>query len=79
MTSSDQLSESNHPDRVFIHSGITYKHKTRDVTFSPEAKDELTKLITELQDGIILEEKSEPIVEFTTEVGQAVVDAMISE
>ncbi|MBP9780092.1 hypothetical protein KBD33_05745 [Candidatus Gracilibacteria bacterium] len=79
MTSPEKISQSNPLDKPFSHSGITYNHKTREVTFSPEAKEELRKFIIELQEGIQPEQKREPIVELTNEVGQAVVDAMISE
>jgi hypothetical protein len=79
MSHTEQLSESSNSDRIFSHSGISYKEKTREVTFSSEAKEELRKLIIELQEGIKVEEKNEPIGELTAEVGQAVVDAMISE
>jgi hypothetical protein len=46
---------------------------------SSEAKDELRKLIIELQEGIKVEEKNDPIGELTAEVWQAVADGMISE
>jgi hypothetical protein len=79
MTSIDHVSQANHPERVFMHSGITFKSKTREVLFTPEANEKLVMLIRELQEGIVLEDKTEPVSGLTTEVWQAVVDAMITE
>jgi hypothetical protein len=79
MTSFDQVSEAAYPEKVFTHSGISYKSKTLEVLFSAEAKEELVTLIKELQEGIVLDDKTEPVSGLTTEVWQAVLDAMISK
>lgn len=79
MTPINQVSQATHPERVFTHSGISYKSKNREVLFSREAKEELARLIWELQNDMKWEDLNEPIVELTTEVWQAVVDAMITE
>lgn len=61
----------------FFHEWITFNSKKNEVTFSPEAREILSKIVVELQKEFIEEPETTPVIPVSTEISATTINKVV--